>query len=106
MPNLIIHLISNVILIYGIYLYDKLIRKKKTDLKYVSLLVLSSNLIDLDHLIANPIYDPSRCSINFHPLHSWYMFPFYIIGIFVKKYNYFFLGVGVHLILDFLDCLI
>ena len=106
MPNLIIHLISNFVLIYGIYLYDKLIKKKKTNLKYVSLLVLSSNLIDIDHLLADPIYDPARCSINFHPLHSWYMFPFYIMGSFFGKYKYLFWGIGIHLILDFFDCII
>ena len=27
-------------------------------------------LVDLDHLLADPIYDPERCSIGFHPLHS------------------------------------
>jgi hypothetical protein len=27
--------------------------------------------VDLDHLLANPIYDPNRCSIDFHPLHSY-----------------------------------
>lgn len=35
-----------------------------------SLLMLSTMLIDLDHLWAVPIYDPNRCSIGFHPLHS------------------------------------
>ena len=106
MPNIIIHLISNALLIYGIYAYDKYIKNRKTNLKYVSLLVLSSNLIDLDHLLANPIYDPTRCSINFHPLHSWYMFPVYLIGSFVGKYKYLFWGIGVHLVLDFFDCFI
>lgn len=27
-------------------------------------------LIDLDHLLADPIYVPDRCSIGFHPLHT------------------------------------
>ncbi|MBT3279736.1 MAG: hypothetical protein HN909_04575 [Phycisphaerales bacterium] len=27
-------------------------------------------LIDLDHLLADPIFDPSRCSLGFHPLHT------------------------------------
>ena len=105
MPNIIIHLISNALLICGIYAYDKYIKKRETNLKFVSLLIFSSNLIDLDHLLANPIYDPARCSINFHPLHSWYMFPVYLIGSFVGKYKYFFWGVGLHIILDFFDCI-
>lgn len=28
-------------------------------------------LVDADHLLANPVYDPERCSIHFHPLHSY-----------------------------------
>ena len=27
-------------------------------------------IVDLDHLLADPICDPGRCSIGFHPLHS------------------------------------
>ena len=27
-------------------------------------------LVDADHLLASPIFDPSRCSIGFHPLHT------------------------------------
>jgi hypothetical protein len=28
-------------------------------------------VVDADHLLADPIYDPNRCSIGFHPLHTW-----------------------------------
>jgi len=31
---------------------------------------MATMAVDLDHLFAVPIYDPQRCSINFHPLHS------------------------------------
>jgi hypothetical protein len=27
-------------------------------------------VVDADHLLADPIYDPNRCSIGFHPLHT------------------------------------
>ena len=33
--------------------------------------MLAMTIVDLDHLLADPIYDPERCSIGFHPLHSW-----------------------------------
>lgn len=33
--------------------------------------MLATMAIDLDHLLADPIYDPERCSIGFHPLHTW-----------------------------------
>ena len=32
--------------------------------------LVATMLVDVDHLIADPIYDPNRCSIGFHPLHS------------------------------------
>ena len=33
-------------------------------------LLLLGWLIDIDHLLADPIYAPGRCSIGFHPLHT------------------------------------
>lgn len=32
--------------------------------------MLATMLMDLDHLLATPVYDPGRCSIGFHPLHT------------------------------------
>lgn len=32
--------------------------------------MISTMLIDADHLLADPVYDPERCSIGFHPLHT------------------------------------
>ena len=34
------------------------------------LIMLATMLVDVDHLLATPIYDPDRCSIGFHPLHT------------------------------------
>lgn len=34
------------------------------------LILVGTMAVDLDHLLANPIYDPDRCSIGFHPLHG------------------------------------
>jgi hypothetical protein len=33
-------------------------------------LMLGTLAIDLDHLLANPVFDACRCSIGFHPLHT------------------------------------
>ncbi len=35
-----------------------------------ALVLLSTMVVDVDHLLADPIYDPQRCSIGFHPLHT------------------------------------
>jgi len=33
------------------------------------LIMVATMLVDIDHLLASPIYSPNRCSIGFHPLH-------------------------------------
>ena len=38
--------------------------------RQTSLLLVATIAVDLDHLLADPIYDPERCSIGFHPLHT------------------------------------
>lgn len=35
-----------------------------------TLWMVGTMVVDLDHLLADPIYDPERCSIGFHPLHT------------------------------------
>lgn len=35
-----------------------------------TVIMVATMLVDADHLLADPIYDPERCSIGFHPLHS------------------------------------
>jgi hypothetical protein len=32
------------------------------------LIIILTVAVDLDHLLANPVYDPNRCSIHFHPI--------------------------------------
>ena len=82
--NLIIHLIAGIALAGTICLIFKRLRNKKEFINMV-LWFSAANLMDIDHLLANPIYDPLRCSINFHPLHSWFMFPIYVAGLFNKR---------------------
>lgn len=35
-----------------------------------ALVMIATMVVDADHLLASPIYDPDRCSIGFHPLHT------------------------------------
>lgn len=39
--------------------------------RFAALIMLATMVVDADHLLATPIYDPARCSIGFHPLHTW-----------------------------------
>ena len=49
------------------------------------LIMMLATLIDLDHLIADPIYDPNRCSVGFHPLHSLVPLILYTLLLISKK---------------------
>ena len=61
-------------------------------------------IVDLDHLLANPIYDPNRCSINFHPLHSYTAIFLYIILTAFPKSRLIGLGLLLHMGIDLTDC--
>ena len=69
------------------------------------ILLLLTMFIDLDHLLATPIFDPNRCSINFHPLHTYYAAAFYVVLLFFKKTRIIAIGLLLHLLTDWLDCL-
>ncbi|MDO5979976.1 DUF6122 family protein [Flavivirga spongiicola] len=72
--------------------------------KLAFIIMLSGMWIDLDHLLANPIFDPNRCSINFHPLHSYYAIALYLILLFPKKTRLIGLGLVIHIMADVADC--
>lgn len=61
-------------------------------------------LVDLDHLFAVPIYDASRCSIGFHPLHTFIPIGFYAVVCFIPKIRFIGIGLVIHMILDSIDC--
>ncbi len=69
------------------------------------LVFIAAMLIDVDHLLANPVFDACRCSIGFHPMHSWYALVVYA-GLFLfKKTRIISIGLLIHLFADFIDCL-
>lgn len=78
----------------------------KSDWKRAYLILLATMLVDLDHLLAVPIFQPNRCSIQFHPLHTYYAMGIYGILLFFKQ-PYRLIGVGLllHMATDFIDCL-
>ncbi len=68
------------------------------------LLMLSGIAIDIDHLLADPIYDPGRCSIDFHPLHSAIPIVFYAAALIPAKTRIVAIGLCTHIVLDAIDC--
>lgn len=74
--------------------------------KKAYLILLATMLVDLDHLLADPIFQPDRCGINFHPLHTYYAMGVYFILLFLKKpFNIIGLGLLFHMLTDYIDCL-
>ena len=90
----------------------------------VAFVILAGTMIvDLDHLLADPIYDPQRCYIGFHPLHTTpavvgyaalFLLPFFrrrkdgqpfswSTGSLLQCIG---LGLLIHMALDGIDCLV
>lgn len=74
--------------------------------KKAYLIMIATMIIDLDHLLATPLFDPGRCSINFHPLHTYYAMVFYVGFLFFKKTRLLGIGLVIHMIADATDCLL
>ena len=62
--------------------------------------------VDLDHILADPIFDPTRCSINIHPLHSWPAIVVYLACLLSPNLRIVALGLLIHMALDGTYCLL
>lgn len=77
----------------------------RKDWKKVYVILIATMLVDLDHLVANPIFQANRCSINFHFLHTYYAMIVYVILLFFRKpFNIIGIGLLFHMLTDFIDC--
>ena len=83
-------------------------------------IMLLTMMVDIDHLLATPIYAPGRCSILFHPLHTTWPIVAYSLMLAWPIFNKIisrkvlaqdkilgWIGAGliIHMLLDGLDCL-
>jgi len=74
---------------------------------FAYLVMISTMLVDVDHIFADPVYDPNRCSIGFHPLHGFLPIALYLLLCFVPKLRVVrIVGIGlvIHMALDLVDC--
>lgn len=71
----------------------------------VYFVLIATMLIDFDHLLADPIFDSQRCSINFHLLHSYYAIGFYFLMLVPNKTRILAIGLLIHILADSIDCL-
>jgi hypothetical protein len=78
----------------------------RQDWKRAWLIMFSTMLVDLDHLLADPIYDPDRCSIGYHPLHTYPAIVGYVLLSIPRTTRLLGLGLVIHMALDAVDCLL
>lgn len=72
--------------------------------RHAWLVMMSTMLVDLDHLLANPLYDPNRCSMGFHPLHTWFAVGVYVALLAIPRMRLIAIGLLIHMGLDTVDC--
>lgn len=77
----------------------------RNDWKRAWLIMAATIIVDLDHLLATPIFDPQRCSIGFHPLHTWPAIATYTLLLFPSKTRIVAVGLLFHMLTDWQDCL-
>ncbi|GLB52314.1 hypothetical protein NBRC110019_13530 [Neptunitalea chrysea] len=77
----------------------------KKDFKRAVIILIGAIIIDVDHLLASPIFDPNRCSIGFHPLHSYMAIGCYVALLFFRETRIFGVALLLHMTADTLDCL-
>ena len=71
----------------------------------VLLILWGGILIDLDHLLAEPVFDPNRCSIGFHPLHSYWAMGVYLVLLIPSKTRIIGIALCLHLLADAVACI-
>jgi hypothetical protein len=69
------------------------------------LLLGAALLLDVDHVLATPMFDPNRCSINFHPLHTYWAMGNYAFMLFPRFTRIWAVGFLLHMALDYAECL-
>lgn len=72
------------------------------------LIFIATMLVDLDHLAATPIFDPTRCSVGYHLLHSYPAIAIYgVVFLIIKQQVIRIISLGLlfHMLTDFIDCM-
>ena len=68
------------------------------------LVLIATMIVDIDHIVADPIYDPMRCSIGFHPFHQHAFIVGYLLLTIPSKTRWVGIGLCIHMLLDSIDC--
>lgn len=66
--------------------------------------MLLTMLVDVDHVLATPVYAPNRCSIGLHPLHTGWAIAAYVGLLLPRQTRLVGAGLVLHMLLDAIDC--
>jgi hypothetical protein len=69
------------------------------------LIMVATMIVDLDHLLSTPLFDPNRCSIGLHPLHTAPAIAAYLLLALFSQSRPVAAGLILHMLLDGIDCL-
>ncbi len=72
--------------------------------KMAGAIMLLTTFVDLDHFLASPLFDPQRCSIGFHPFHSFPAISAYCVMLFFPFIRIPAVGLLLHMLTDLIDC--
>lgn len=61
MIHVALHFVAPLLVAFALY---------RSRWRHASLIMIATMVVDADHLLADPVYDPHRCSIGFHSLHT------------------------------------
>ena len=70
------------------------------------IVMVATMLVDIDHVFAKPMFDSSRCSIGFHPLHTYPAIGCYFLLFLVPNFYVQVAAIGLifHMFTDWQDC--
>ena len=93
--HLLLHVIFPLAIAYGFF---------RIQWKKAFAIMIATMVVDIDHLLAEPIYQADRCSIGFHPLHTTIPIILYIVMCCHPKTRLVGIGLTLHMLLDASDC--
>ena len=100
----ILHILAHFIVPAGIAPWLSKWMHPQKSWKYYWFVMSATIVVDLDHLLADPIYNPDRCSLGFHPLHSFWAIGAYGLLLIPGKTRVVAIGLLIHMVLDGIDC--
>ncbi len=72
----------------------------------VAFILLLTLLVDLDHLLATPVFQANRCGLGLHYLHTYIAIVLYVVMLFLRRpFNIIGMGLMLHMFTDLIDCI-